>query len=138
MVLGADENESLIKQERLIDWVVERFADYMRKILLQRPQSHRGKDVTEDFVFEKVGSNMDEVVEVIALPKFDGRTTAETGKHETIEIDSVVLLSWWCLLSLINSNSQGRQHFINNSKTPQNEIFPCTFPHRFLWKWKQL
>ena len=99
-----ENREELIKREGLISWVAERLSDYLKQVIGQRQlqKGHHKKVSLNDFVYEKVGSNMDEVVEVIALPNFRG-TTAQDYKHQKIEIDPVVQQQLRNYVSLIAS-----------------------------------
>jgi hypothetical protein len=65
----SEEQEDIIKRERMADWMTELLCDYLKQILAKRPADAKSRNVTmsEDLIA------IDEVVEAIMLPRFDAK-----------------------------------------------------------------
>ena len=105
----------IVKQERLVDWVVEILKQYIKEILKQRKAKFgklRGHP-TGDFEFNKSGSNLEEVVEVISLPQFNEKAVAKAQTYKDIEIDEVVTEQLRKYVSIIASCYRDENPFHN-------------------------
>ena len=110
----------MFKQERLIDWVVDRLTVYTKQIVAQR--GDRPIDTSDNFILEKAGSNMDEVIESIALPKFDCRSKVENRNRARIDIDAVVLTQLRQYVSIIATAY--RDNSFHNFEVSTRNDFP--------------
>jgi hypothetical protein len=80
------------KRDRLVDWVVEIIIQYLQEIVaLREARTKKGEIVAKkDFQFSKQGTNLDEVVEVIELPKFD-QDSANSKNYHNVAIGVTVV-----------------------------------------------
>lgn len=92
----ADRQRALQKHERLIDWMVELITEYLKKVVAKQTALRSRKESGRELVYESPpGRNcLDEVTEVISLPKFDPKTARDTivstSTSSSAELDSVV------------------------------------------------
>ena len=84
------DSHSMIKQERLVEWIRELLLEHLKAILAKRFKSASGRRKPENVTFEQPQGTtaLDEVAEVICLPEFEPASTTEFS--ERIEISKTV------------------------------------------------
>jgi hypothetical protein len=84
-----DSDAALLKHNRLVEWVAEIFREHIRKIVAQKGKSHMGPP--PDVYLPPAGKTcLDEVAEVIKLPKFDPKLFAKAHDWQSIELEQIV------------------------------------------------
>lgn len=78
---------------RLVDWIAEILKDYLKQVVAQQRLKNGVLPANEsqDFVFHKTGSNLDEVAEIISLPTFDEQVVSKTYRDSEVTIDPLVI-----------------------------------------------
>lgn len=84
-----EDDDSQIKQDRLIHWVVEVLLRYVRKVVARRANMGLAADSRDKLVYEvpRGKTSLDEVVEIIKLPAFNEKTV---GPESSDVSDKVV------------------------------------------------
>lgn len=102
-----------IKQDRLVDWMVDMFSEVFKKIVAQRKMA----TVLHKVVYKpKPGSvPLDDVTEVIVLPRYNRKTCAQSLDYRNIDLGPKVL-------------SQLRAYVAAIASTYHNHPFHC-FEH---------
>ena len=62
-------SEAGVRQRRLVNWMVELFSGHIGKLMATRGETKGASDVK--YLPRKVQTSLDEVAEVIYLPRFD-------------------------------------------------------------------
>jgi hypothetical protein len=86
---GENKRDISEKHQRLVDWIVDLLADHIRKCMHKRAGKKSSK-VPLSYASGKGTTPLDEVAEVIAMPKFDARMS-EKGDYRDIEIPDHVM-----------------------------------------------
>jgi hypothetical protein len=84
-----DPDAALLKHDRLVEWIAEIFQEHIRKIVAQKGKSRMG--LPPDVYVPPAGKTcLDEVAEVIKLPKFDATLFAKARDWQSIELEQIV------------------------------------------------
>ena len=113
----------IAKQRRLVNWMVELFLDHIRKI-----SESRNHKLPERPVVYKVPDNkitLDEVAEVICLPKFDAKAAAAQGPEQSREISPKAVQQLHDYVSTIASMYCDNPFHNCESKSAQINESPC-------------
>ena len=97
--------KALAKQERLIDWMTDMLHEHIRKHVAFR----KTKEVVTQVHYHKPepGKNsLDEVAEVISLPRFCEKTFSEADDYRLVQVDSLVLTEMRQYVATIASHYQ--------------------------------
>ena len=70
-------SEAGVRQRRLVNWMVELFSGHIGKLMATRGETKGASDVK--YLPRKVQTSLDEVAEVIYLPRFDEKAHALVG-----------------------------------------------------------
>lgn len=85
-----DFSQCMVKQERLVEWIRELLLDHLKAIVAKRYKSNGGHRRHDRISFKQPQGKtaLDEVAEVICLPKFNPETSADCS--DQIEISETV------------------------------------------------
>lgn len=89
----AIKESSLQQKERLVDWMTDLFMKHIVKIVGRQDTTKVGKVHPNDLVY-RVPANktsLDEVAEIIKLPKFDHKATARATKRGAVTVPPSVV-----------------------------------------------
>jgi hypothetical protein len=88
-VMPRDDPDAVLKHERLVEWIAEIFQEHIRKIVTQKGKGHMGPPPA--VYLPPAGKTcLDEVAEVIKLPKFDPELFAKADDWQSIELEEIV------------------------------------------------
>jgi hypothetical protein len=93
----AENTGAKMKTARLIDWAVELFTGYLKDVKARREINGRGGATTKSradtvtMLPTNQETCLDEVTEVIHLPKFDRKAAIHQKSRQEIEIDDIVV-----------------------------------------------
>lgn len=121
------------QQKRMVGWVVEVLQSYIRQILAKRAAAKQGKSIqiTDDFVFTKERSNLEEIAKIITLPEFDKNAAASFVDPREIKINSKVTEQLQNYVAIIASTY--RDNPFHNLYVAVRVFVPNTyFPHFYL------
>jgi hypothetical protein len=81
------------KQDRLVDWNVDLLVSHMKKIAARRKAADVKCDPASELIYTPPYGKtcLDEVAEIIKLPKFDAALAVKEKAFATIEIDAQVV-----------------------------------------------
>ena len=84
---------SVNKNARLIEWNVEVLVGLLKRVVARRKASQgaRKGSVGKDDTVQSSGMTIDEVCEIIQLPKFDAESAKREQDPESIELPSNVI-----------------------------------------------
>jgi hypothetical protein len=80
---------SALKQDRLVNWMVDLLSEQIRKVVAMRKTKKAQSTVT--YTPKEGTTSLDEVAEVISLPRFCGKTFASAEDHRNVVIEPQVL-----------------------------------------------
>lgn len=69
------------QKDRLVDWMTDLFIKYISSIIARQDKSKSGKAPAKDLVYHRPEgkTSLDEVAEVIQLPKFDSKAASRAA-----------------------------------------------------------
>lgn len=79
------------KQDRLVNWIVDMLHEHIRKVVSLRPERSRSKSFTGTVQPKAGQTSLDEVAEVIILPRFCEKNFQTARKAEDVKVGPVVL-----------------------------------------------
>ena len=94
--------QSNLKQDRLINWIVDILHHHIRKIVAQRSDS---KGDSSPLVYHPADGRtpLDEVAEVINLPNFDAEAVAKGKNYTSVQLDPIVCSQLHTFVEMIAS-----------------------------------
>ena len=78
--------EAAMKHERLVNWIVDMLHEHIRKVVAMRKPKSRSKSFKAVFTPNPNQTSLDEVAEVIYLPRFCEKNFAEAQNANDIDI----------------------------------------------------
>jgi hypothetical protein len=99
----AAKKEAARKQDRLVDWMVELFTDHIRKIVAMRNPNRKERPAPQ-YRRQEGKTSLDEVAEVIVLPRFDERSHSGYTNPKEIDISDDVTKQLHHYISIIASH----------------------------------
>ena len=93
VALGHSSAGRALRNSRLVDWIVGTMVQYLQQVLASRDASSKKRDVQlVDYQFTKKGTNLDELVEIISLPKFDqASSVSSAAPYQDVLIEANVV-----------------------------------------------
>jgi hypothetical protein len=108
--LALQRSNLLMKQDRLVDWIVEMLQANIRKIIaLRKPTAQKFK---ASYTAQPDSTPMDDVAEVILLPRYDAKAFAEAQDLRSVKVSPEVLSQLREYVSIIASTYHAN-HFHN-------------------------
>jgi len=105
-----ERSEAQLKEERLINWIVEMLQQHLRKVIALRRNDN--KVATTPLKFSTHDKTpLDEVAEVIYLPKFCEKSFAQADDHKKVKIEQQVVSQLRNYVAIIAS-------YYHNNPTP--------------------
>jgi len=105
-----ERSEAQLKEERLINWKVEILQQHLRKVIALR--SNDNKVATTPLKYSAHDKTpLDEVAEVIYLPKFCEKSFAQADDHKKVKIEQQVVSQLRNYVAIIAS-------YYHNNPTP--------------------
>jgi hypothetical protein len=97
-----DDSGTALKHNRLVEWIAEVFQEHIKKIVAQKGKDQVGPPPA---VYQPPAGKtcLDEVAEVIKLPKFDPQRFAKADDWQQVEINPVVSTQLHQYIELIAS-----------------------------------
>lgn len=91
-----------LKKERLVDWIIDMFHEHIRKVVAMRKTKLAPSDLK--YTPTEGKTSLDEVAEVIYLPRFCEKSFAEADDYRRVQIDPQVLKEMREFVSIIASH----------------------------------
>ena len=100
-VVSKKDHQSTMKQDRLVNWIVDMLHEHIRKLVALRKTHSTDHAVPFERDDRKVP--LDEVAEVIYLPRFDGVASSNAQDYRAVHIDPEVMTQLKELVATIAS-----------------------------------
>jgi hypothetical protein len=119
------ENDTRTKQGRLVDWITELFIKRLETIVARQDPAKVGTCNPSSLIFRipEGKTSLDEVAEVIKLPKFDAEAAKRAKKRGTVQISPEVVSQMREVVSALADMYQ-MNPFHSKKKSPGNH---CRF-----------
>ena len=78
------------KQQRLVNWIVDMLNEHIRKVVAMRQSNSKSKPFTPTLMPTPGQSSLDEVAEVIYLPRFNEKKFTDAQNAKEVEISDEV------------------------------------------------
>ena len=78
------------KQQRLVNWIVDMLSEHIRKVVAMRQSNSKSKPFTPTLMPTPGQSSLDEVAEVIYLPRFNEKKFTDAQNAKEVEISDEV------------------------------------------------